>query len=121
MKDSNKQESRREFGKKVLTLAVGGMFAGAALTGRKVFAEDAKKDDADKHVCKGTNACKGKGADGKNECKGKGSCASKAATHDCKGKNDCKGMGGCAGAVGKNECKGKGGCKVPVKEEHKDK
>ena len=111
---SNKQETRREFGKKVLTLAVGGMFAGAALTGRKVFAADDDKKAAD-HVCKGQNACKGQGGDTKNDCKGKGSCASKAAVHDCKGKNDCKGLGGCGGAAGKNDCKGKGGCKVPVK------
>src|ERR1700675_3023558 len=114
MKDSNKQETRREFGKKVLTLAVGGMFAGAALTGRKVFAEDEKKEEA-KNVCKGKNECKGKGGDGKNECKGKGACASKAAKHECKGKNDCKGLGGCGKTAGKNECKAKGECKVPVK------
>lgn len=118
MKNSKKSQTRREFGKNVLTLAVGGMFAGAALTNRNAFAEDAKKDE-DTHVCKGRNTCRGKGADGRNNCKAKGSCASKAAVHDCKGKNDCKGLGGCGGAVGKNECKGKGGCKVPVNEEHK--
>ncbi len=28
-----------------------------------------------KHACKGQNACKGQGADGKNACKGQGSCA----------------------------------------------
>lgn len=102
MKESNKQETRREFGKKVLTLAVGGMFAGAALTGRKVFAADeAPKDEV--HVCKG------KAKDGKNDC------ASAKAKHECKGKNDCKGLGGCGATAGKNDCKGKGECKVPVK------
>jgi len=133
MKESNKQETRREFGKKVLTLAVGGMFAGAALTGRKVFAADDEKK-ADENVCKGQNACKGKGGckggndgkqdntcAGKNACKGKGGCAAAAAKHECKGKNTCKALGGCKSGdnkcAGKNSCKGKGGCAVPVKAE----
>lgn len=44
----------------------------AAVAGEKAPAAAAS---ADKHACKGLNACKGKGPDGKNECKGKGSCA----------------------------------------------
>jgi len=35
----------------------------------------AQSPNAEKHACKGKNACKGQGADGKNSCKGKGSCA----------------------------------------------
>src|SRR5262245_6476923 len=119
---------RREFNK-IMGAVVAGMVAGSRLS-----AEDAKKAEApaaDKHVCKGHNACKGKGgckadpnkcAAGKNECKGKGNCAAAAAKHECKGKNECKGAGGCkggdAGCAGKNSCKGKGGCKVPVDPAH---
>ena len=115
---------RREF-TKVMGAVVAGMVAGS-----KAFAFDEKKADAkkaDKHICKGHNACKGKGGcktgetgcAGKNSCKGKGGCAAAAAKHDCTGKNACKGQGGCksgdAGCAGKNSCKGKGGCAVPVK------
>ena len=64
---------------------------------------------ADKHACKGLNACKGQGIGGKNACKGQGSCASKEYRHSCAGKNACKGQG----AGGKNECKTKGSCAVP--------
>lgn len=39
---------------------------------------------ADKHDCKGKNACKGQGG-----CK--------TDTHACKGQNACKGQGGCKG------------------------
>jgi len=116
--------------KKVVAAAVVGLFAGVtthsvvkASPGDKnaQYKEDAPA--ADKHICKGANACKGKGgcgADkGKNECKGKGGCASADAKHECKGKNACKGLGGCGAEKGKNECKGKGGCAVPVKAEEK--
>ena len=115
---------RREF-TKVMGAVVAGVTAGS-----KAFGQDAKKAEekkADKHICKGHNECKGKGAchtdknacAGQNECKGKGGCAAEAAKHSCAGKNECKGMGGCksgdAGCAGKNSCKGKGGCEVPVK------
>jgi hypothetical protein len=109
---------RREF-TKIMGAVVAGMVAGS-----KLSAEDkpAAAPAADKHICKGHNDCKGKGADGKNECKGKGNCAASAAKHECKGKNDCKGAGGCkagdAGCAGKNSCKSKGGCKVPVDATH---
>jgi hypothetical protein len=115
---------RREFTK------VMGAVAAGMLAGSKAFADDkapaaAKKEAGkaiDMHVCKGLNACKGHGPDGKNECKGKGGCASAAAKHECKGKNDCKGKGGCSpgdnGCAGKNSCKGKGGCSVPLNSEH---
>ena len=68
---------------------------------------DAEKTtvDAEKHACKGMNACKGLGADGKNECKGKGSCATKE-KHACKGLNSCAGNS----PDGKNACKGLSGC-----------
>ncbi len=96
----------------LLTAAVSGILAGAA--GQIQAADEAAAtpaaatDAGDKHACKGLNACKGKGADGKNACKGAGGCAT--VKHDCKGKNDCKGQG----AGGKNECKAKGECKVPA-------
>ena len=69
--------------------------------------KDAEKSTtgAEKHACKGQNACKGLGADGKNECKGHGSCATKE-KHACKGLNSCAGNS----PEGKNECKGKSGC-----------
>ena len=81
------------------------------------MATDAKP--ADKHACKGLNACKGHGnckagdhgCAGKNSCKGKGGCASKEYQHSCAGQNACKGQG----PGGKNDCKGKGGCAVPPK------
>jgi hypothetical protein len=69
------------------------------------------------HNCKGLNACKGQGADGKNACAGQGGCAAAAARHGCKGHNACKGQGGCGEMAGKNECKGQGGCQVPMKDQ----
>ena len=77
--------NRRDFSKMVL-VAVGGIVAGGALAG---CSGDGDKNEtaSDKHVCKGMNACKGKGG--------------------------CK--TGDAGCGGKNSCKGKGGCAVPVK------
>jgi hypothetical protein len=44
----------------------------SALAGAPGQTTDTKKP---KHACKGQNACKGQGADGKNACKGQGSCA----------------------------------------------
>jgi hypothetical protein len=110
---------------KLTAAAVAALLAGAPMTG---CSSGEKKDDkgssstaatGDKHVCKGANACKGQGADGKNECKGKGACASADWKHECKTKNGCKGQGGCKtdtnACAGKNECKSKGGCAVPKK------
>jgi hypothetical protein len=115
---------RREFTKAMGAVAAGLVAGSKVLGSPKAFAADEK---APKHVCKGHNACKGKGGcgsgdngcAGKNSCKGKGGCASASAKHECKGKNECKGMGGCKsgdnGCGGKNSCKGKGGCAVPPK------
>jgi hypothetical protein len=117
--------NRRDFGKVMLGVT-GGLLAGAEIAKVAMAGEEAGGDD---HVCKGHNACKGKGGcksgdggcAGKNSCKGKGGCATNA-KHDCAGKNACKGQGGCkggdAGCAGKNSCKGKGGCKVPVDASH---
>jgi len=44
----------------------------SAIAGAASYTDDSKKP---KHACKGQNACKGQGADGKNACKGQGSCA----------------------------------------------
>lgn len=112
---------RRDFGWIIGSVVMGlGAGARALAEEAKSTAKGDKADQADKHVCKGKNDCKGQGADGKNACKGKGGCAAAAAKHDCRGKNDCKGLGGCKTAgntcAGRNECKGKGGCAVPVKE-----
>jgi hypothetical protein len=80
---------RREFSK-IMGAVVAGMVAGSRLSAEEKKAEGG----GDKHICKGHNACKGKGG--------------------------CK--TGDAGCAGKNSCKGKGGCSVPVKaEEKKDK
>ena len=70
---------------------------------------------ADVHVCRGLNACKGKGAGGENECAGQGACAT-AEHHHCHFQNACKGQGGCGETAGMNECKGKGECAVPLME-----
>src|SRR4029079_5115112 len=66
----------------------------------------------EKHLCRGLNDCKGKGASGKNDCRGQGDCAT--LTHACNGKNDCKGQGGCGSEAGANSCKGEGHCSVPL-------
>ena len=62
MKDGT---TRRDFNKKVLAAAVGGMLAGSALTGRRALAGEGDgpkpKEEGEKHVCKGLNTCKGKG------------------------------------------------------------
>ena len=69
----------------------------------------------DTHVCRGLNACKGKGAGGENECAGQGVCAT-AKAHTCHEANDCKYQGGCGESVGQNGCNGKGECGVPLKD-----
>lgn len=121
--------NRRDFSK-LTVAAFGGMLAGTAIgcgggeestpapsgsetggtetpeTGTEVAA-------AEKHVCRGLNACKGKGADGKNTCAGQGTCAT-AKAHTCHTHNECKGEGGCGETAGKNDCAGKGECAVPL-------
>lgn len=67
----------------------------------------------EKHVCRGLNMCKGKGAGGGNDCAGMGACATIAA-HECATHNECKGQGGCGEKPGENACKGKGSCGVPL-------
>jgi hypothetical protein len=70
----------------------------------------------DIHVCRGLNACEGKGADGKNKCAGQGSCAT-AKHHTCHELNDCKAQGGCGEHPGENECNQKGECGVPLSQD----
>lgn len=68
---------------------------------------------AEKHLCRGLNDCKGKGASGKNDCRGQGDCAT-VAHHECGAHNECKGQGGCGEKPALNDCKGKGGCHIPL-------
>jgi hypothetical protein len=122
---------RREF-HKLTAAALGGLVAGslagcqpadqggATTPVAPTAAEGAAMGDAasgepaaDKHVCRGLNACKGQGADGQNSCAGQGSCAT-AAAHSCHGHNECKGQGGCGESAGSNSCKGQGECAVPL-------
>jgi hypothetical protein len=110
----------------VLGGVVAGLSAGTQLRAQSISLSDLSMNAkqmatataaADKHACKGQNACGGKGncktgdkgCAGKNSCKGKGGCASAEYKHDCAGKNGCKGQG----PDGKNDCKGKGACAVP--------
>ncbi|MBI1367099.1 MAG: hypothetical protein GC162_00445 [Planctomycetes bacterium] len=113
--------TRRNFG--MLTAAAFGGMASGVLS-RPVFAQDAKDHILlqEPHVCRGLNACKGKGAcktakndcKGHNECAGQGACAT-AEHHSCKGENACKGQGGCGEHPGENaSCKGQGTCAVPL-------
>lgn len=117
--------TRRDFGK-LSVAALGGVMAGATLTGcggdgkdgttPKTDAKDKKGASGptgEKHACRGLNACKGQGAGGDNACAGQGACAT-AEKHGCHGKNACKGQGGCGANAAVNECKGKGGCAVPM-------
>lgn len=112
--------TRRNF-----AVAVGAAVSGMVAATSTALGQGKKDSTAEKHVCKGANACKGqggcktgdKGCAGKNSCKGKGGCAT-AEKHSCHGANACKGQGGCKtgdkGCAGKNSCKGKGGCAVPL-------
>lgn len=118
--DSNPLD-RRQFNT-LLGAAFGGLVAGSAIgcnqpsaSAEAAPAEGAKKDDkkAEKHACRGLNACKGQAVDGKNACAGQGICAN-VKHHTCGGQNECKNLGGCGKTAGANECKGKGGCSVPM-------
>lgn len=121
-KMKNNNLNRRDF-TRLTAAALGGIVAGSSLIGCSPAANqnaDGTTDggdvaDADKHICRGLNACKGKGAKGENACAGQGACATIAA-HDCGGQNECKGQGGCGDTYGKNECKGKGECAIPLME-----
>lgn len=126
------QVNRRDF-TRLTALAMGGMMAGslvgcgtktektgeAAKTGTDGAAL-AKSDPAlaqwtDNHLCRGLNACKGKGKGGTNDCAGLGECAT-VEPHACGGQNTCKNLGGCGESAASNECKGQGGCHVPLME-----
>ena len=88
------------------------MVAASLFGGNPEAAADApvKKEG---HVCRGLNACKGQGADGKNDCAGMGNCST-VEKHGCKGENACKGQGGGCVNAGENACKGMGDCSVPL-------
>lgn len=115
-----KNLTRRDFGM-LSAAALGGIAAG--MGGSKAFAADAKDHVLlqEPHVCRGLNACKGKGScktadnacKGKNGCAGTGACAT-AEKHACGGHNECKGQGGCGANPGENACKEKGKCAVPL-------
>ena len=112
--------SRRDFNKLSMA-ALGGALSGALLSGCQGDKEEQAPADgapgaktaAEVHVCRGLNACKGKGGGGDNTCAGQGNCSTVAA-HSCGGGNACKGQGGCGPNPGENECGGKGGCAVPL-------
>jgi len=108
--------NRRKF-HKYTAAALGGMVAGASFGCIDTESDPpaASADPAEKHLCRGLNTCKGKGAGGDNECAGQGTCAT-VPHQDCGGNNACKGLGGCGESVGANECKGQGGCEVPLME-----
>ncbi len=129
--------NRRDFHKLTMA-AMGGMMAGSVIgcAGKKTEKSDAKSNEegagnekpgggsevaevgwAGLHVCRGLNACKGKGKTGKNACAGQGECASPKVKHACNGQNACKNQGGCGDTAGSNACKGKGGCSVPLMED----
>jgi hypothetical protein len=122
----DKSVSRRKF---LAAAALGGLLTGAVARAADDKKEAPKKDEPkkdekkndpaniiqDNHVCRGINACKGKGKGGDNACAGQGKCAT-ATAHSCHAKNDCKGQGGCGGHPGENSCKATGACAVPLKD-----
>jgi hypothetical protein len=123
------RHTRRDFSRFV-AVAIGGLAAGIVPgqdakpgqeskktdTRSKVFIDPVLLIDADPHVCRGLNSCKGKGKEGGNACAGQGSCATAPAI-TCSANNSCKGKGGCGGYPGQNTCKGHGECAVPLKKE----
>lgn len=113
---SDRNPTRRDFTKLAMA-ALGGVVAGTAALSQ---AADQKKDEGpwlnEPHVCRGLNACEGRGVDKKNKCAGQGACAT-AKKHSCHGENDCKGQGGCGAKPGENACKGMGECSVPLSED----
>ncbi len=103
--------NRRDFGKLSLA-ALAGVCTGTKLS----LAADTKVKSpllVEKHVCRGINTCRAKGAGKKNSCAGMGLCAT-AVAHSCGGQNACKGQGGCGEHPGENACKGQGNCAVPM-------
>jgi hypothetical protein len=109
----NSDLNRRDFERLALA-AFGGMLVGTQLD-RPAAAKDEEENPLlnDKHVCRGINTCKEKGADKKNMCAGQGTCAV-AKEHTCHKENECKGQGGCGDHPGENKCKGMGECGVPL-------
>jgi hypothetical protein len=87
---------------------------GAGTPAPKTGGDEVAAVKGEPHACRGLNACKGQGADGKNDCAGQGDCATKSWHHSCSMKNDCKGQGGCGDNPTQNDCKGQGGCHVPL-------
>jgi hypothetical protein len=116
--------NRRDFSKLSMAALAGAVVGCDAIKGG-YGGSTAATDDAlllaEPHVCRGLNACKGKGAcktaknacKGKNVCAGQGACAT-AKKHGCHKDNACKGQGGCGKTAGRNTCKGKGECAVPL-------
>jgi hypothetical protein len=93
--------------------ATGGGAGGGETTGTETTETETTVAAAEKHVCRGLNACKGLDKDHSNACAGQGACAT-AEHHVCATENACKGQGGCGETAGKNECRGQGGCSVPL-------
>ena len=108
--------TRRDF-QRLTMAAVGGLVIGSGIQRLAGAAEE--HNDAllldEPHVCRGLNACKGKGKGGNNACAGRSECAT-AEAHTCAGSNACKGQGGCGEVPGENACKGKGKCHVPLED-----
>jgi hypothetical protein len=69
--------------------------------------------EGDVHICRGLNACHGKGVGHDNACAGQGACST-AKAHSCHKENECKGQGGCGESYGVNACKAQGECAVPL-------
>jgi hypothetical protein len=122
MNEERRSITRRDLNK-LTAAAIGGLAAGALAGCRSEPAAAPAGGggatpvaaNADVHLCRGLNECKGKGKGGENACRGQGACAT-AKEHGCGGQNECKGLGGCGATAGENECKGKGGCHVPLME-----
>jgi len=114
---TSKIVSRRDFSM-LAAAAVGGLVAGGnpaeAQEKPEIFVDPSLLLIGDPNVCRGLNACNGKGK-GSHACAGQGVCATVAA-HSCQGQNACKGQGGCGGYPGQNTCKEKGHCAVPLSE-----